>query len=244
MDESLKTYFQLVFEDYSNDDLLLQLHNPLREYDNELIDGTIVDVGCGQSAVLLDYATTKRKLIGIDSEQFQLDFLKKRVALEPEATLQNWSFLKQEFPRNGLPKEDYAAVIFSDLLHFFTIEECAHIAHLVTNCTKTGCIIFVKVHSYRHPGYNEISDENNDYFKHFFTVADLDRVFTDEFYERIYSAEIEKLPSKEERNLQEKWIKRLYKAVGVTDKKLIEEEVNRQRANDREAQIIALFRRK
>lgn len=81
MDKSMKVYWQVVFEKQSNTEILRQLSNPIRQYESDMIDGAIIDIGCGQSPFLLDFLNSNRELIAIENEQIQLDYLRKRVEI-------------------------------------------------------------------------------------------------------------------------------------------------------------------
>ena len=55
----MKLYWDLVFKRQSNNELLRELNNPVRQYEKEMIDGAILDIGCGQSPFLLDFLSTE-----------------------------------------------------------------------------------------------------------------------------------------------------------------------------------------
>ena len=240
----MKLYWELFFEKFSNKEILRQLNNPIREYEEEMIDGAIVDVGCGQSSFLLDFASTRRELIAIDSEQFQLDFLRKRVENEELANIDNWKFYNQNFPQTGLPNKEYSLIIFSNLLHFFTLDECVEIGKLVSQKSISGTFIYVGVHSDKHYANNPENPNNNDYFKHYFTIHDLETIFPNELFERIYYAEVDKVDSKMEREFTEEWLDRLLKVAKVTDPKRIDQAKKDYLKNKSQSDIIVIFRKK
>ena len=240
----MKLYWELVFEKISTKEILRLLNNPIREYEQEMIDGAIVDIGCGQSPFLLDFATTNRELIAIDNEQIQLDYLKKRVENEKLANIDNWKFYNQNFPQAGLPDKEYSLIIFSNLLHFFTLDECVEIGNLISKKSTSGTLVYVRVHSDKFYANNPNDPDNNDYFKHFFTIADLEIVFPNDMFERLYYAEIDKVGSKMERELTEEWLDRSLKAAGINDHRLIDQHKKEYLQNDTQSSIIAIFRKR
>jgi SAM-dependent methyltransferase len=244
MDDSMKLYWELVFKRQPNNELLRQLNNPIHGYEKEMIDGAILDVGCGQSPFLLDFLSTDRELIAIDNEQMQLDFLKKRVESEKSATLKNWSFLNLNFPKDDLPDLTYSLIVFSNLLHFFTLKECVEIGKLIAKKSTKGTLVYAGVHSVKFYANNPTNPENNDYFKHYFTIRDLDKVFPSHLFERIYYADMEKTDSQSERDLAEEWIDKDLEAEGITDPKQIDLIKKDYLKNKRQSDIIAVYRKK
>lgn len=47
MDDQMRLYWEAYAEDFTTHDLIRTLHNPLRDYENDFVDGAIVDIGCG-----------------------------------------------------------------------------------------------------------------------------------------------------------------------------------------------------
>jgi SAM-dependent methyltransferase len=139
----MKLYWQLHFEQFSNEDLLRDSTNPLWDYENELIEGPLLDIGCGQSEVLLRFATTARALYALDTVPLQLDLLKKRVLTQPSANLANWYFLEQAFPATPLPNHQYALIVLSNLLHFFPLAECLPLGTILLGSTAPGSLVYV-----------------------------------------------------------------------------------------------------
>jgi SAM-dependent methyltransferase len=244
MTDSMKLYWELVFTKQPNNVLLRQLNNPLREFEAEMIDGAILDIGCGQSTFLLDYLSTDRHLIAIDNEQIQLDFLKKRVESETSSTIENWSFLNQNFPQDDLPDLPYSAIIFSNLLHFFTLRECVDIGKIVAKKSTEGTLIYAGVHSIRFYANNPKNPKNNEYFKHYFTIRDLDKIFPNHSFERIYYADVEKIDSQSHKELVKEWIVTDLESEGITDLEQIDLIKKEYLKNKKQSDIIAMYRKK
>jgi SAM-dependent methyltransferase len=244
MDTSLKIYEELYFDKVSNKTLLRQLHNPIREYENELIEGAIVDIGCGQSHFLVDFASTERDLIAIDNEQSQLDFLKTRLEQESPEKKNKWSFLNQNFPKDGIPEKDYSLIILSNLLHFFTLPECVKIGELIRQKSSTGTLIYIAVHSEKYYTNNPKNPNNDEYFKHYFTIADLKKVFPAHHFAGLYFADIEKTYPKFESDLINDWLDICLEMEGIEDPKVIKKEKEFYLKDKGQSDIIAIFRRK
>lgn len=239
----MKLYWSLFYKKFSNKELLQDFNNPIREYENEMIDGVIVDIGCGQSLFLLDFAKTDRKIIAIDNEQFQLDFLKKRVESDYFDKIENWDFLNKNFPHDDLPNENYSLIILSNLLHFFTLEECFEVGKLISKISSKGTLIYIKVHSDKYYKNNPQDPNKNDYFRHYFSTTDLDTIFPTSLFERIYCAEIEKTDSKTAIKFTEEWIDECFKVYNITDINKIENTKRGFLNNNKESNIEVIFRK-
>lgn len=244
MDNSMKIYWELYFNNFPVDKILRQITNPIREYEDELIEGAIIDIGCGQSSFLLDFAHTDREIIAIDNEPLQLDYLKDRVRSYERATFDNWTFQVSNFPIDKLPDKEYSLVVFSNILHFFSLTECIEIGKIVNEICKKGTLIYIGVHSHKFYANNPKDPNNNDYFKHYFTIEDLEKVFPIEYFEKIYFAEIEKTDPKVENELTEKWLEKSLAADGTTDPRHIELIKKDYMKNENQSDIITIFRRK
>ena len=162
MDEAQKLYWDTYFENFSTEKLLEQYSSPIRAYKDDLIEGVILDIGCGQSAVLLDFFDSDRKIIAIDEEQFQLDYLKNRVETLENANIENWTFKQMKFQDNDLPNEEYALVILSNFLHFFTLDKCNNLVIKISELCKEGTLIYVIVHSTKFYRNDPSNPKNND----------------------------------------------------------------------------------
>jgi hypothetical protein len=244
MDSSMKLYWTLVFEKQSTKVILRHLNNPIREYEEDMIDGTVIDIGCGQSPFLLDLLSSDRKFIAIDNEQIQLDYLRKRVENEKFSTINNWKFLNLDFPKNDLPTEQYSLIILSDLLHFFTLNECIDIGQIIAGKCIKGTLVYIAVHSDKFYANDPNNPDNNEYFKHYFTISDLETAFPLSLFDHIYSAEIEKSDSKFERDLVEVWINKSLKTEGITNPKQIAKIKKEYFKDKKQSSIVIILRKK
>lgn len=247
MDDSMQIQAELYFKKFSVDEILKQLNShPIKKYEDELIEGSIIDIGCGQSAFLLDFIQTDRKIIAIDKEQLQLDYLKSRVKNQKGAKLENWTFQLSNFPVDKLPDEEYSLIIMSNILHFFTLEKCIEIGKIVEEHSQKGTMIYTAVHSLKHYVNDLENPEKNAFFKHFFSVEDLEKIFPLDKFDKIYCAEIENISSKSSKAFTEEWIDevaKVAKARGATTCPIKIEET--KKAYDKpNSQVICIFRKK
>jgi ubiquinone/menaquinone biosynthesis C-methylase UbiE len=243
MNEANRIYWELYFKNFSNDEIIRQTNNPIREYEDEMIEGPIIDIGCGQSSFLLEFSGSDREIIAVDNEQFQLDFLKKRVAKQDNSKINNWSFNLLNFPNDELPDKKYSLVIFSNFLHFFTLNDCIEIEDIILDKTVKGTFIYVCVHSYKHYKNKPENLANSDYFKHYFTIEDLEQVFTEDKFEKVYSAEIDKVHPLASQELIGQVVDKYYEAEEMMDSNKRElEKLKLLEGSIRN--IVVLFRRK
>lgn len=123
MDESLRIYWELYNELCSNELMIHKSHNPLRNFEEEFIDGPILELGCGQSSFLVEFSKTGKEIFAIDNEDFQLKLLKKRIELYAGEDAGKLHLLNITIPKKEIPKEIFSLVIASDFLHFFSMED-------------------------------------------------------------------------------------------------------------------------
>lgn len=244
MEDVMKLYWEIFFDEQPTDKVIKYSPNPLKEYEDEFIDGAIVDIGCGQSNFLLEYANSGRTLYAVDNEQFQLDFLKRRAESLSTCGLKNWEFLNSNFPQDNLPENSYSVIILSNLLHFFSLDQCRQLEKKLSVNTQKGTLIYVQVHSYRHYANNPKDPGNNDYFKHYFKIKDLTQIFPPDKYQVVYQAEIEKIYSQTEQVIISKWLDRSFEVQGVFDIQTKEELKKEYLEEARQSNIQMIFRRK
>lgn len=241
MDIQMRLYWEAYSEFFTTDDMIRRLHNPLTDYEDEFVDGAIVDIGCGQTTFLFDYINTNKKLIGIDNDQYQLDLLKNRLAAYPvtgvNIELHNLSLLS-----DALPSETYSVVFLANILHFFNLVQCQEVIDQLKANLVPGSFVYVCVHSDKYYANDPANPENNEYFKHYFTLSDLDNLFIPSGFERILYAETERLFSKKEMQTQEKWLEKYLdhlKIFNKSERKSIKKE---QLINHPESDVIGIYR--
>jgi SAM-dependent methyltransferase len=218
MHESLVLLWQMYFAENPTEKLL-QEYSLLRDYEEEMIDGPVADLGCGQGDVLLlNFIKTDRKIYAIDNEQFMLDMLKERVLGSSNSKPENWEFLSLDLEKQEIPDNVYSLVICSNIFHFFDKPKGIEIGQSIANKTTTGSLVYLQVHSTKHPSYRPGSDTE---FSHFFTLEDIDSIFNNTEFERIYTADIQRAPTKEQREFTNRWLDKWLEKNGKTNPQYI-----------------------
>lgn len=223
MDDSLVLYWRLYFEKFSTQKII-ESNCLLKDYKYDLIDGPIIDIGCGQSKELLSFLDSERKIFAVDSEKMQLDYLKKRVLEKNSSRISNWKFLNLEIGVDEIPKEKYALITCSNLLHFFTVTECISLINSWSKNISSGTLFYIKVHSEKHPLNNPSDPENNYYFKHFFSKEDLTSIFSPDKFETLYFSDTQETQTAEENAFINFWLDKWYELNFITDQEEIEED--------------------
>ncbi len=241
MDIQMRLYWEAYSENFTTNDLIRGLHSHLRDYENEFVNGAIVDIGCGQTTFLFDYTSSNRKLIGIDNEQFQLDQLKNRLdALS--ITGADIELLNLALLSDPLPSQTYSVVFLANILHFFNLAQCDEIITQLKLNLVSGSFIYVWVHSDKYYANDPTNPENNEYFKHYFTLADLDNLFIPSGFERLLFSESERLFSKKEMQTQEKWLEKYLDHLEIFDERERESIKDEELINHPENDIICIYR--
>jgi len=242
MDEQMRLASETTFELFDTDLFLRHSYTPLRDFEDEMIEGPMLDIGCGQTTILLDYVTSNRKLFALDNDEFQLTLLKQRIEqLKQEKG--NWEFLNLNFPNDPIPKNNYSAIILSNILHFFSLEECIKIEGIIDSISVANTLIYVSVHSSRYYANNPEDPENNEYFKHYFELKDFDSIFPSKKYTRIYQAEIEKASTRLGLKIIDKWLDKVFAMEGIKNPRVIAQNKKEYLKNKNEADIQLVFRK-
>ena len=182
--------------------------NPLRDYEDEFIDGPIIDIGCGQSNFLLEYTSTGRVLFAVDKERYQLDALKER-AVHQDNNIENWNFINITFPEEPIPSNKYAIIILSNILHFFTLEKCHEIIEMLMSFMEPGTLVYLCVHSDKSYLNDPTFPDSTMFFKHFFSEEDLDSIFKQTEFEKLYFAKVQWVHSKLEKKISSEMISQI-----------------------------------
>lgn len=194
----IELYYEALDELYTTKFLLESQVSPLTLYNSEIIDGPMIDIGCGSASMLLDFAKSDRELFAIDTDLDALVRLEARVREIDQANIDNWKFLQLEFFGDQLPNHEFSIVNLSMLLHFFTIDKCSTLANQLLPITRTGSLVCVSVHSDRHSENKSDNANRFSYFKHYFSETDLDNLFpSEQFYRLYFDNTIRRLSGKE-----------------------------------------------
>jgi len=219
MHKSLELYWKLYYENYSTE-YIINEYSILRSYENQIIDGPIADIGCGQSKVLLEFLKSNRDLYAIDLDELQLEYLKTRVKNFNPEKLKSCHFLNLDIQKERIPERNYALIVCSNLLHFFSLAESKEILKLLNKNTIKGTFIYVTVHSNKHHS-NKPDKIGKTGFKHFFSTDELNDLFLDIGYERIYLSDTVRESTSEETRFQNLWLDEWFRLNNQTDKDAI-----------------------
>jgi len=245
MDESLKNYWKLYSKYYSNEKMIHQSHNPLREYEDEFVDGPILELGCGQSSFLVELSKSGREIFAVDNENLQLQALNKRIAEYSSPDLGKIHLLNLTIPKNNLPEKKFAVVIMSDFLHFFTMNDSKALISEIAERTSKGSLIYIRVHSKKHSYNNPSYPDISDYFKHFFSQEDLDVLFNHADFECLTCSENKQfVKSKYEHTMEVEWFTGLLDQEGITDPEERENAIHENTSEIVDAWITCIYRRK
>jgi SAM-dependent methyltransferase len=245
MEESLKNYWKLYNEFYTNEMMIHKKNNPLREYEDEFVDGPVLEIGCGQSSFLVELSKSGKEIFAVDNDSSQLDFLDKRISAYGATNPDKIHLLNLTIPTDKLPEKKFSVVIMSDIIHFFTLKDSQKLVDELIPRTTKGSLIYVRVHSKKH-SYNDPSDpEIHDYFKHFFSPKDLENLFDEKYFECLVCSESQQfIKSKHELNLEAAWLSGLLDMQGITDQNERAEAIYENSRNIVDAWISCIYRRK
>lgn len=183
MTDDFKLHWQVYFDWYSNEKILADFTNTLKDY-LTVDTGNIIDIACGQSPYLIDLLDSKFNLYAIDTEPLQLDYLKKRISAAGHK-IERVNFSEKEFPSNDFTSLKFEGIILSNFLHFFTFPEAIDYIIGLEKFMNSGTLIGITVHSSKHKK-NKETKKPDDHFKHFFTQEDLYILFPISNYEHLY----------------------------------------------------------
>lgn len=141
-----------------------------------------------------------------------------------------------------IPLEKYALIVCSSILHFFSVDSCISLVNSWHKNIVPGTLIYVEVHSEKHPSNNPNDPENNQYFKHFFSEADLDIVFPSDRFEILYFSDTQKTQTAEENAILNLWLDKWYEINNITDKTYIEEDKAEYSKNNRQANFSVIYK--
>lgn len=245
MDETLQIYWKLYNEIFTNELMIHKSHNLLRNFEEEFIDGPILELGCGQSNFLVEFSRTGREIFAVDNEEFQLNLLKKRIESYAGKDAGRLHLLNITIPKKEIPKEIFSLVIASDFLHFFSIKECKNIISQIISRTQKGSLVYVRVHSKLHSYSNSQNPELHKYFKHFFTEDDLKELFNEKHFERmIFSNTVENIRSKFKREMEIKWVEKVLDEYQIFDPIERQEELDEIIKESNVGYLECVYRRK
>jgi len=245
MDETMRLFWETYSEFYSNELMIHKNLNFLRDFEDDFIDGPILELGSGQSSFLVEFSKTGREIFAIDNDDFQLDKLKERIESYAGKSAGKIHLLNITIPEKELPDKKFSLVIASNFLHFFSINECEKIIKQIISRTQKGSLVYVIVHSQLH-SYNDPTDAGiKAYFKHFFSENDLTNLFNEEYFERVLFLDMQQSKkSKYDKEMEIKWVEKILDSNGIFDIQKRQELIEQNTKDENVGSLVCIYRRK
>lgn len=202
----LELYYEAAAKIYSTQDILDSYKvSPLSLFDNQLIEGPVLDVGCGPASMLLCFSSSGRDLYAVDNGESALTALRRRVDEVPDADLTKWHFMKSDVLHDQVPEGEFALISMINLLHFFSDAEREEILAKIHQRTRPGSMVCVTVNSDKHSANSAGNTNRYAQFKHFFTEEDLSHSFPNQDFQRYYYDYTHRKYSTKELDVMELW---------------------------------------
>jgi hypothetical protein len=104
-----------------------------------------------------------------------------------------------------------------NILHFFSMKECAEIIAKIDERLVKGSLITLCVHSTKHPANDSANPDSMAYFKHFFTQEDVDSLFPANQFDRLYFADVIRNYDKKDAKVSALWAERIIADFKITN---------------------------
>ena len=243
MERTMQLYWEALNEVLTIEERIRDCSIALRDYEDEFIEGPLLDIGCGQNAYLIDLLKSKRTIYGIDNDSYQLEQLQFHANRYTNNNCENLITQNLTLLENPLPSEVFSVVLLSNILHFFTLEDCRKIIAEIVQRTTEGSLVYLKVHSDQHYTNTPGEEDNNSYFKHYFTQDDVDGLFDKSLFTRIYAANINHKLSKKSMSVIDRWLDKCIDFLGVTDPLEIQAFKEENLSRGDESALVCIYRR-
>ena len=243
MDQQMKMYWETAREMYPTGLLVSKNTNPLRDYEEDFIEGPILELGCGQSALLIEYSKSGREIFAVDNDAYQLQQLRERI-IEYKGNADNVNFLNRTILKDTVPDAIFSVVILSNILHFFSMKDCNGLIEQLIERTTKGSLFYIVVHSDKHPRNFPEDPDNFVYFKHYFKAEDLQILFNPEQFEQLYCADVQRQQGKFDRTITESWLNKVLDRAKIFDEKDRKEEIDDYMEYNRQADLLVIYKKK
>ncbi|AIZ65398.1 hypothetical protein PK28_17145 (plasmid) [Hymenobacter sp. DG25B] len=243
MERTMQLYWEAVNEVMTLEERIRDCSIPLRDYEDEFIEGPLLDIGCGQNPYLIDLLKSKRTIYGIDNDSYQLEQLQVHANRYTNNNCENLITQNLTLLENPLPSEVFSVVLLSNILHFFTLEDCRKIIAEIVQRTTEGSLVYLKVHSSQHYTNAPDEEDNNTYFKHYFTQDEVDGLFDKRLFTRIYAATIHHKLSKKSMSIIDRWLDKCIDFWGMTDPQEIQDFKEENVSRGDESALVCIYRR-
>ncbi len=160
---------------------------------------------------------SKFELYAIDEEEFQIEYLKKRVN-DMEFNIERVNYSTEKFPSNSFNNHTFAGIILSNILHFLDFNQIKEFINNLKSYITNDTVIVIVVHSWKH----YTNKKNTSSFKHYFKKNDFYKLFAKSEYEYLYFSETEAVDNDDSNNFVKEWVKQVKIQEGITNPKQIE----------------------
>jgi hypothetical protein len=159
------------------------------------------------------------------------------------ADSENWEFLTNDIQNDTLPDGTYSIVILYSILHFFSLQECREIIEKIKVHLVKGSLISICVHSTKFWANDPTWEDNNEYFKHYFTQEDLNELFSSTEFDRSYSADIERAYGAKDGEISALWSEKIISKMNIRDQR-VKADIRRQAKKENlDAELKCVYRK-
>ncbi|HEY0977505.1 MAG TPA: class I SAM-dependent methyltransferase [Flavobacteriales bacterium] len=202
------TYHQVHESHYTTESLVCEVDDPFREYLPAPSNQRLLDIGCGQSSLVLKYAGLGSHATGRDVNQTALNCLRRRlISLGQEA---NGRVTLQEglFPKFRPSEMNFTLAVVKDVLHFYTDSEQSDILGKLDEHLVQGSYIFIKCRSEKH--FVAIDPSRDSRYKSFFNPSSMRSLFNAVKYDCLWTKSFEEYHSESDKEFMRKWFAKSY----------------------------------
>lgn len=161
-----------------------------------------------------------------------------------EANNEKWELVTGDVQHRPLPDGPYVVVVMYNILHFFSMKECAALIANVDRHLIKGSLISVCVHSTKHPANDPANPDSLAYFKHFFSQEDIDTLFPADKFDRLYRADIERNYGKKDEEVTALWAEKVINHFKITNSGEKADIRHRATSQQTTAELINVYRKR
>lgn len=233
------TYHKVYESHYATEWLISEVDDPFSEHLSATSDQRLLDIGCGQSSLVLKYAGLGSHVTGMDVNQTALSCLRRRlISLGQKA---NERVVLQEglFPEFRPSEVNFTLAVIKDVLHFYTAFEQIDILEKLDEHLARGSYIFIKCHSDKH--FVAIDTSRDARYKSFFNESSMRSLLNTVKYECLWTKSFEEYHSKADQEFMRKWFAQSYPTLPKVD---LESRLSRYLSEGPMMTETALFRKR
>ncbi|MEO8067848.1 MAG: hypothetical protein ABI599_09170 [Flavobacteriales bacterium] len=240
MKDEWTIYHELLEEVYSDDELISELDDPFAGQIEINADHRFLDVGCGQSPLVLKFVRQGIAVTAMDENRVVIAALDRRLRKYGEVARSLATLVNGRYPAHPPPNPPFTMVAIRDVLHFHDRAEQKYMVQLLSARIHRGALVTVKGHSQEHiVASNPTMDSR---YKWFFSDENLRSLFDARQYECLWTKTYEAKPTSLYVSFITKWVTRVGQQHGVPPSQ-IAQHVSEYLAHGPEITIEGLFRK-